>query len=259
MKLASVIAAVTFAGALGSAQGAELCQKFGPQTPRDITSKEGANLRAFPLAPAATTMNLCNIHFHVNAEHKGPGFSVSAGTGEHGGYRCNETSKLTQAELTAREGGCKGLEPGDTIEVHWVYSSCDIAPGKGLGACLSDQCANPTLRVEAQVFLVVNSKSALNFADLEYAGAPAAGGLHQAKSLPTKTGTPVVFRGSTTGPTYTEEKCSPLQVTWSVRPRCAKIDINSLHKWCEKNVFKEDHGHGVRQLVRAPSLLDKIK
>lgn len=26
-------------------------------------------------------MNLCNIHFHKNAEHKGPDFSIFAGPG----------------------------------------------------------------------------------------------------------------------------------------------------------------------------------
>ena len=83
-------------------------------------------------------------------------------------------------------------------------------------------------------------------------------GLHQPKALPATTGKPVVFRGSTTGPSYSQEKCSPLQVTWSVRPACAKVDINSLNKWCESNVFKEDHAHGVRELVTSPELLAKI-
>jgi len=253
----------------GAAAAQDVCKGFGPQTPRDITQKAGANASAFPLASAATAMNLCNLHFHVQAEHRGPGFLMAVKKAEHaagdhghgdgGGYRCNETPKLTKAQLEATAGGaCKGLKPGDTIEVHWVYSSCDVAPGKGLGSCLSPQCGNPSLRVESQVFLVVNDKSALDFTRFDYAGPPR-NGVHQAKSLPTKTGTPVVFRGSTTGPDYTDQKCSSLQVTWSVRPSCAMVDISSLQKWCESNVFKEDHGHGVRQLVTAPALLDRIK
>ena len=260
MKFGLTLAGSVFAfnALFGIAQSQEYCQKFGPQSPRDISSKAGTNPQAFPLAAASTKMNLCNIHYHLNAEHKGPGFSTFAGKGEHGGYKCNETSKLTAAELKAPVGGaCKDLKPGDTIEVHWVYSSCDVVPGKGLGSCSSPQCGNPTLRVETQVFLIANNKSALNFGDFDYAGAPAQS-LHQTKSLPAKTGTPVVFRGSTTGPSYTEEKCSPLQVTWSVRPMCAKIDVSSVHKWCEKNAFEEDHGHGVRELVKVPALLDKI-
>ena len=77
----------------------ELCKGFGPQTPRDISSVAGTNQRVFTLAPAATQMNLCNIHTHTNAEHKGPGFSVFAGAGENGGYKCHETDSLTKAEL----------------------------------------------------------------------------------------------------------------------------------------------------------------
>ena len=218
----------------------------------------GANVQAINFAPAASRMNLCNIHTHTNAEHKGPGFSVSGGAGEHGGWKCNETDSLTEAELTDPadgEGAFHGIKPGDTIEVHWVYSTCDVAPGEGLESCLSDVCTNPQLRVEAQVFLVVNDPEALDFADFTYAG-NVVGGLHQTKGLPTGTGAPVVFAGSTTGPKYTMNKCSPLQVTWSVRPSCAKIDVNSLYKWAaDGNIFKENHSHGVRQLVTAPELL----
>ena len=81
----------------------------------------------------------------------------------------------------------------------------------------------------------------------------------QAKALPTNVGKPVEFMGSTTGPKYTEQQCSPMQVIWSVRPQCAKIDINSLGKWCKGNIFKEDHAHGVRKLVTNPALLSIIK
>jgi hypothetical protein len=69
----------------------------------------------------------------------------------------------------------------------------------------------------------------------------------------------VVFAGSTTGPGYTQEICSPLQVTWSVRPNCARLNLASLHEWAASdNVFHEDHSHGVRQLVTAPELLAPI-
>ncbi|MCF8481262.1 MAG: hypothetical protein K9H25_12580 [Rhodospirillum sp.] len=249
-------------GSVGSASAAAMCQGFGPQTPRDISNVEGTNTRVFSEAPPADQLNLCNIHTHTNAEHKGPGFTVFAGDQEHGGYQCNETASLSKEELedpAHGHGAFHGIVPGDTIEVHWVYTSCDVPPGEGLESCMSDSCANPELRVESQVFLVVNDKNALNFADFAY-GNTIVNGLHQPKSLPTGTGTPVVFAGSTTGPKFTEEHCSPLQVTWSVRPTCAKIDVNSLYKWAEDgNVFHEEHSHGVRQLVTAPELLAPIK
>ncbi len=245
------------------ATGASACEGFGPQTPRDIDNLAGENKRLFSLAPSSDKMNLCNIHFHNNAEHKAKDFSIYAGEGDHGhggGYQCLISKELSTAELTPMEGKnhCAGIKPGDTIEVHWVHSSCDVKPGKGLGSCLSDACANPNLRVETQVFTVVNDKNALNFNDLAYDG-NMVNGLHQAKHIPNNTGKAVEFLGSTTGPKYTEQSCSPLQVTWSVRPQCAKVDINSLSAWCENNVFEEDHAHGVRKLVVNPKLLSEIK
>ena len=106
--------------------------------------------------------------------------------------------------------------------------------------------------------IIVNDSSAINFKELSYDG-NIVNGLHQAKSLPTKTGKPVEFLGSTTGPTYTDQKFSPFQVSWSVRPQCAKVDINSLSEWCKGNIFEEDHAHGVRKLVTNPKLLSKIE
>ena len=241
----------------------QLCLDAGPQTPRDISNVEGLNTVAFPMAPAVTEMNLCNIHTHTNAEHKGPGFSVFVGATDDGGYACNDTDALTEAELTDPhngEGPYKGVKPGDTIEVHWVHTSCDVTPGEGLGSCLAEGCDDPLLRVEAQTFLLVNDSSAANFMDFNYPGAiDSSTGLHQAKAIPTGTGEPVVFRGSTTGPSYNQSECSPMKVTWSVRPNCMKLDINSLHEWAKSgNIFNETKSHGVRQLVTAPELLAPI-
>ncbi len=245
-----------------ASSGSAVCEGFAGQTPRDIDSKAGTNPVKFSLAPASSNMNLCNIHFHANAEHKAKDFAIYAGDGKDGygsGYQCGISKTLSAAELAAPDGEiCKGLKPGDTIEVHWVHTSCDVAPGPGLGSCLSDACANPDLRVETQVFTLVNDADALDFNDLSYDGNQA-NGFHQAKSIPSNTGLPVEFMGSTTGPKYTEQACSPLQVTWSVRPQCAKLDINTIGKWCKSNVFEEDHAHGVRKLVTDERLLAPIQ
>ncbi len=239
-----------------------LCLTSGPQTPRDISDPRGLNTTTFPMAPASTELNLCNIHTHTNAEHKGRGFSVFVGSAEHGGYACNDAGSLTEAELvdpSDGHGAMHGVKPGDTIEVHWVHTSCDITPGEGLGSCLNDTCTDPLLRVEAQAFLVVNDPGALDFMDFAYAGTRR-NGLYQPRALPANTGAPVVFRGSTTGPSYTQSKCSPVKVTWSVRPQCARVDISSLNAWAESgNVFNETHSHGVRQLVTARELLAPIE
>ncbi len=251
----------------GHATEGKTCEGFGPQTPRDIDSVAGDNQRNFGIAPASTKMNLCNIHFHKNAEHKATDFNIYAGEGDgHGyesGYQCRISKELSKAELAPTKkpvcGGKHGdLKPGDTIEVHWVHSSADVKPGKGLGSCVSKEIGNPGLRVETQVFTLVNDRNALNFNDLDYDGT-VKDGFHQPKALPTNTGEPVVFTGSTTGPSYNEATCSPYHVTWSVRPQCAKLDINSVAEWCESNEFGEDHAHGVRKLVTNPKLLSTIE
>lgn len=239
--------------------GAELCVGMGPQTPRDISSASGLNTEAFPLAPPPSEMHLCNIHTHTNAEHKGPGFSMFVGSADDGGYACNGTPNLSEAELAPAPGAYHGVKPGDTIEVHWVHTSCETMPGEGLGACVPEACSAPLLRVEAQVFLVVNDPEALDFTTMTYGG-NVVEGRHQAKGIPSTTGAPVLFRGSTTGPSYDQVNCSPARVTWNVRPQCAKLDINSLHRWAgQGNVFNETHSHGVRQLVTAPELLSPIE
>lgn len=237
----------------------ELCLAAGPQTPRDISSSLGLNTVTFPMAPPSDQMNLCNIHTHTNAEHKGPGFSVFVDDSDYGGYACNGTADLTEAELLPAEGAFGKVKSGDTIEVHWVHTSCDTQPGPGLGSCVPETCTDPVLRVEAQVFQVVNDTDALDFTEMA-AVVDEKGGFYQPGMIPADTGAPIIFLGSTTGPSYTQSTCSPANVTWNVRPTCAKVDINSLHAWAEAgNVFEETKSHGVRQLVTAPELLSTIE
>jgi hypothetical protein len=260
LLLSMVIVTPVFAtdhgkGDHGHEASSPACEGFGPQTPRDIDNLVGENKLVFTIAQPASEMNLCNIHFHENAEHKAKDFSIYAGDGHEGydsGYECAMSKELNSDELAwDGEGVCKGvhgdLKPGDTIEVHWVHSSCDVEPGPTLSSCLSERCINPELRVETQVFTLI-AEGGLDFNKLQ-----------EAKNLPTDTGTPVEFIGSTTGPIYNEQTCSPFQASWSVRPQCAKLNINSVGEWCKGNVFKEDHAHGVRQLVTNPELLSEIK
>ena len=238
-------------------------QGFGPQSPRDIDSDSGSNKINFSIAPDSTQMNLCNIHFHKNAEHKGGEFTEYAGNGDGLGYESGYkfTGSLSEQELSALDNQiCPSDEselfPGDTIEVHYVYSSAQVEPGHTLNACLSDSINNPALRVESQVFVLVNDDNALDFGDLTEYGIQ--NGLHQALHIPDNTGEPIEYIGSTTGPGY-NEKGSPFQVTWNVRPNVAKVNIETVGQWCEGNVFEEDHAHGVRNLVTNPDLLSTIK
>lgn len=236
---------------------------FGPQSPRDIDQKAGSNLRQFGTAPDRTAMNLCNIHFHKNAEHKGGNFTTFAGNGDGMGKNTGYVydGELNASQLSPVAGKiCGGkddpLQPGDTIEVHWVFSSAQVTPGPTLGACLADSTMNPGLRVEGQVFVLANDDAALDFNML--AETVMENGYAQAPNIPSDTGEPVNYLGSTTGPSYNEQG-SPLQVSWSVRPEVAVLDINSVGTWCNDNVFNEDHAHGVRNLVVNEKLLSPIE
>jgi len=232
---------------------------FGPQSPRDIDTIEGTNDRAFSAAPAYTEMNLCNIHFHKNAEHKGGEFAKYAGNGDGHGFQSGYvySGKLSVSEKKASKvEACPSkhgaLNSGDTIEVHYVHSTAQIKPGPTLGACLSDSIGNPQLRVETQVYVLVNDSKAEDFAKLTKHGVK--NGYQQALNIPSDTGIPVQYTGSTTGPGY-NEKGSPFQVSWSVRPEVVKVNIETVGDWCKGNTFNEDHAHGVRNLVTNPKLL----
>lgn len=235
---------------------------FGPQSPRDIDSIAGNNHLEFNDAPPYTEMNLCNIHFHKNAEHKGGEFTTLAGNGDGHGY---QGGYKYSGSLTKDELGDTGIEvcpsehgsvsPGDTIEVHYVHSTAEIKPGPTLKSCLSEAVNNPQLRVETQVYVVVDDDKGLDFMKLTEHGVK--DGFQQALHIPNNTGNPIQYDGSTTGPGY-NEKGSPFQVTWSVRPKIAKVNIKSVGEWCKGNVFEEDHAHGVRNLVVNPNLLSKI-
>nr|WP_102259306.1 delta-class carbonic anhydrase [Enterovibrio norvegicus]PMH67840.1 hypothetical protein BCU62_07085 [Enterovibrio norvegicus] len=236
---------------------------FGPQSPRDIDSAAGNNTLTFNAAPKYTEMNLCNIHFHKNAEHKGGEFTKYAGNGDGHGYQSGfkYSGQLTAAELAPVKGEmCPSkhgdVKPGDTIEVHYVHTTAQVEPGATLGSCFNDANKNPQLRVETQVYVVVNDSAALDFEELNEHEKK--DGVHQAINIPNNTGKPIQYAGSTTGPGYNEEG-SPFQVTWSVRPKIAKVNIATVGEWCEGNDFDEDHAHGVRNLVVNKDLLSDIK
>lgn len=241
---------------------ATLGKGYGPQAPRDIDSAAGANSLVFEAAPPYTQMNLCNIHFHEGAEHRGGEFTTYAGNGDGEGYGTGYVydGALTEAELApvdgkVGEGEHGDLQPGDTIEIHYVHTTAQVEPGPTLGSCLSEAVNNPQLRVEAFVYVLVNDDSAADF--MELTAIDTVDGVQQAVNIPTDTGTPVDYAGSTTGPGY-NEKGSPLQVSWSVRPNVTKVNIATVATWLEDNPFDEGYAHGVRNLVMNPDLLSPI-
>jgi len=114
---------------------------------------------------------------------------------------------------------------------------------------------NPQLRVEAQVYVLVNDDAAADFGMLTEVGM--VNGFHQALNIPSDTGTPITYEGSTTGPSY-NEKGSPLQVSWSVRPGVKKVSISTVAAWLESNPFEETYAHAVRNLVVNPNLISNL-
>ena len=242
---------------------AALQEMSGPQAPRDITNPNGSNRTIFGKAPKRQLMNLCNIHLHNGAEHRGTNFSTYAGQGDGSGYDSGYlyTGKLTPEELkpvSLKRGsdGHKSLQSGDTIEVHYVYSTANVKPGPTLASCLSPENSNPQLRVEAVIAVLVNDRRAADFSNITRHSVE--NGYHSAPNLPDNLGQSIVYSGSTTGPGY-NTKPSPFQVTWSVRPKVLKVDVLSVEQWLRGNVFKEDHAHGVRNLIINPALLSRIQ
>lgn len=229
------------------------CVDAGPQAPRDVTQRMGSNAMSFAMAPPAEKMKLCDIHFHRFAEHKASGYLELAGKGDNRGYVCNGHAPKSSGGRATGGKGCGGIENGDTIEVHWVFTTCDVKPGPTLGSCFSPTCQDPQLRVEARVFYLTNDKSAGNFAKFaDYSS--------RGVSLPAAKNA-VEYLGSTTGSVYNDGTCSPFKVTWNVSSVCSPLQIGSMNNWCgkDKNAFKEYKAHGVRQLVKGGELLSPIK
>lgn len=273
-----ILSAAVLAGAHGTAHGSPPvsepqcppsavapCEKAGPQSPRDIDETVGENPVRFAIAPPPDARRLCDIHFHKHAEHKARAYDTPADDGS--GFVCSEwTRDRHMGEPAPSRQGCEGIEIGDTIEVHWVYTTCDVEKAPCLTSCFSDACANPQLRVEAQVFFLTNQDFGYKPHRVYRSGKweevwtgpddwTRAG---YSESPPAAVGT-VEYLGSTTGSAYDNEKtCSPLQVTWSVRHECRPLSLASLDEWCEDNVFGEDYAHGARRLVSVSRLLSEI-
>ena len=231
----------------------------GPQSPRDLDSSKGTNSIVFGSAPNRETMNLCNIHLHEAAEHRGGEFTTYAGNGDGRGYGTGYLYNgfLSASELKPLSGqlGHAVLQPGSTIEVHFVYSTAHVGPGPTLASCLSKENGNPQLRVESIIAVLVNDSGAADF--LRMTDLESVNGYSAAPNIPDNLGQPVSYSGSTTGPDFNTLP-SPLQVTWNVRPKVTKVSAVSVNKWLKSNPFKEDHAHGVRNLVINPALLSPI-
>ena len=88
------------------------CIGGGPQAPRDIDNKVGTNPANLEIAPEIKDMNLCNIHFHWNAEHKAAAYSTFVEAGDHSGWACQEPAACRLENKHAEYNGCQGIAGG---------------------------------------------------------------------------------------------------------------------------------------------------
>ncbi|HXU34630.1 MAG TPA: delta-class carbonic anhydrase [Thermoanaerobaculia bacterium] len=228
------------------------CETVGPQTPRDILNRLGENPVRFSKAPPMRELRLCDIHFHRSAENKIPGSVPAIPPGE--GFVCTQMKGATAHDAEG-EGAdrkvCQNVGLFDTVEVHWVYTTCNVEPAPCLTSCFSPSCLNPELRVAAQVFFLTPNgyPRATDWQESGYDHYP-----------PPPNGN-VEFLGSTTGDKFNRpgpNNCSPYQATWSVARSCRPLTLASLGRWCDTNVYNERKPHGVRKLVTDPKLLARI-
>ncbi len=110
------------------------------------------------------------MHFHRNAEHKAAAYSTYVKDGDNSGWACQESAAERIGKDHVEYKGCEGITEGDTIEIHYVHTTCDtetkgVTPlGGGLSACLTTMCPNPQLKVVAQVF-VLQKNGEFKFSD----------------------------------------------------------------------------------------------
>lgn len=256
----------------------------GPQAGANVTKGYvgGMNVSVVPNTKNYWQSSMCpvNVHWHLGTEHYSVGEYDENGDGPHGnipapernlaeenvraGFRCHyydeEDPKFT-TEYDWKH--CKGMEVGETYEVHWPHSAA--------GACGEvDQYQTPfydgvfcklpleafmtlgaqdiasAVGVQAQIFTIVNDESYFYpdmirgwIVDGDYGK-----DIHY-------------YTGSTTGTTRDNEICSAYApITWQVDRKCHMISASSFDKLCYDMKNQRDdmtydlHAHGSRILVK---------
>ena len=225
-----------------------LCVDAEPQTPRDLSTENGAIAEGFKTPKAAVLtpeqaefIPLVNIHFHLGAEHK----SNSYNNGTHSeaydggakdfqvrpGWMC-PISDLNQSQLEPYSfQHCLGPDVlvGKSYEIHYVHSTAgvdanpeddsnsdDLSDGLG-GAANGRNQLNPMIVVEALIVHIVQ-------------GAPARDLFNGWDSV--NHDNSVIYSGSTTGTSHDNVKCSPYVITWHVNRECIQVPPESFDELC---------------------------
>merc|ERR1712217_504296 len=250
---------------------------MGPQAPRDLST--GAVGKMTPKSASlkekqAEFLPLANVHFHLGAEHKSDEYSNSTDSDAYDansrrlgedrrlaanvrpGFMC-PTAGLSATQLAPYTfQHCKGdVQVGKSYEVHYVHSSAGYSTAMlqnqgvrdfdlmddGLGGAANGRgILNPMIVVQGQVFQIVN-------------GAPYVDDLLHGWSVMDHSSA-VMYQGSTTGPSHTNQVCSPFVITWHVDKSCHQVSPESFDKLCKdmKDMYNLDadlYPHGSRQIV----------
>lgn len=262
----------------------------GPQAGANVTKGFQGLMDVGDLEPNtkeywASAMCPVNVHWHLGTEHYSIGEYDENGNGPHGsaeapiaaeapkgrrlaegvrgGFRCHHYDEK-DAKFTKEYDWkhCKGMEVGETYEVHWPHS--------GAGACgtvdqyqtpfydgvfcnlpeetagtLSAQTVANAVGVQAQIYTIVNDE-AYYYPDMMR------GWIKQGEY-----GEDIAYyTGSTTGTSRNNDICSAFApITWQVDRKCHLISASSFDKLCYDMKNQRDdmtndlHAHGSRILV----------
>ena len=268
-----------------------------PQAGANVTKGYVGDLNVSGLLPNTkpywqSSMCPVNVHWHLGSEHYSYGEFDEYGNGPHGniprpewadrdlastttedsegehqvqdGFRCHHYD-ATDAKFTTPYNWqhCKGMEVGETYEVHWPHSAagacgtvnqyqtpfydgvfCNL-PLEGFMGLAAQDVAN-AVGVHGQVFTIVNDES--------YFYPDMIRGMIVDKDM----GEDIhMYTGSTTGETRSNEMCSQYApITWQVDRKCHMISASSFDKMCYDMKMQRDdmsddlHAHGSRELVK---------
>merc|ERR1711879_39158 len=236
-------------------------QEDGVQAPRDVSEgSEGKKAAAFEPLNQAQRAKLVqtNVHFHLGAEHYSQGQYDQKSNDRRlatdgdvaAGYMCDTTGYNTDAYEFQY---CKNVKVGETYEIHYPYSSAGAVAAAldddvtslsdGLGSAANGRSLlNPFLVVQGQVFFIVNDDN-YYYDDMVHGWQT---GLAAEDS--------VMYAGSTTGPSHTNEVCSPYAVSWHVDRKCHPVSAKAFDKMCqdmktEYDMYADTYPHGSRILL----------
>ncbi|CAE7668622.1 unnamed protein product, partial [Symbiodinium microadriaticum] len=223
------------------ARGADLlCEDAEPQAPRDVSpGYVGERITRYePYGSDQIDRFIqVNIHWHLGAEHRmedaydrrPPEWASYVTVPDENNESQQVVPGIDDAKLDESSFNftyCKAAQVGpksDGLQEDGDEGQLGITAGLG-GAFTRTN--NADVIVRAQVCLIVNDPS-LN----DYVDAKNRTFLEQWQQPPA--GSAVRYVGSTTGTSYDDEVCSPVEVNWHVDQRCCTLSAQAMDNLCK--------------------------